>query len=925
MQKNWALQAGFWITAVILFLFCAYYFWQGDSDRAFNLFITLVGAILGGFAQILFQGNPNQSVSFVSSSGIFKNKNFQKQYFTLLGYQNRDFDIKGLSTQTALTLELEQVFVELKLQPQAAHKATTNPINNIPGKMRSDSYPIWQFFAVLSENEKRKNAKIVIVGPPGSGKTTLLRHITLSLVSSSQHKELKKIKFKKIPVLFYLREHVGLILENPGLLLPELIESTITKWDLTVPSNWFNTRMKNGECMIMLDGLDEVAEIQSRRQIVSWLEKQMWAYPNNTFMITSRPHGYRENPIKGVSVLEVMPFNRSQIDNFVFNWYLANEIKSHAVDDVGVRMTAKSGASDLLTRLEKNAALMELAVNPLLLTMIATVHRYRSALPGRRVELYKEICEVFLGKRQESKGLSLDLIPAQKQSVLQSLAHEMMVANIREIKATDAVEIIRTPLSLVKEGLTPNDFLRSIEQQSGLLLERENGIYGFAHKTFQEYLASMYILEQGKEDELHRHINDDWWHEVIRLYTAQTDATKIITLCLDQDPPSAMALSLAVQCLEEARQVQPYIRDAAEKILRETAEDPDPDIRRVVAEALLANRIRHLTALSPTVAIDKKLISNAEYQLFADQMLWRGFDHYPTQWEERTYPPGTAHSPTAGITPLNAIAFCTWLTELHAGSGELYFRLPVQDEIYESSYADVSDFWIAKDYKNARLNSFIAVSIHSNPKFPRPVVPDTFLRQTSENDIRSIVSTLHTGNKNVEGIDEGFSDVCDSIKQMLHTISDSDQLLSNTANDLYKKVTSCSLSYPVDFGYGVSGVDAFDQTISDSMELIKDRKFEQATMRALAKFSEFVASTTPITNRRKSLLLAFIFTLLVKWIQRNNTLLMHFQTEGFDKKIDYLIDQYWDCVTVFARQEKVVEPYEGLLIVREIKESQMRG
>ena len=39
-----------------------------------------------------------------------------------------------------------------------------------------------------------------------------------------------------------------------------------------------------------------------------------------------------------------------------------------------------------------------MAVNPLLLTMIATVHRRGNVLPGKRVELYKEICQVLNGK-----------------------------------------------------------------------------------------------------------------------------------------------------------------------------------------------------------------------------------------------------------------------------------------------------------------------------------------------------------------------------------------------------------------------------------------------------------------------------------------------------------------------------------------------
>ena len=68
----------------------------------------------------------------------------------------------------------------------------------------------------------------------------------------------------------------------------------------------------------------------------------------------------------------------------------------------------------------------DLAVNPLLLTMITLVHKERNSLPGRRVELYSEICEVVLGKRQAAKDLPSDLTPAQKRRVLEPLAWHMM-------------------------------------------------------------------------------------------------------------------------------------------------------------------------------------------------------------------------------------------------------------------------------------------------------------------------------------------------------------------------------------------------------------------------------------------------------------------------------------------------------------------
>ena len=65
-------------------------------------------------------------------------------------------------------------------------------------------------------------------------------------------------------------------------------------------------------------------------------------------------------------------------------------------DTVAVRAEATKEARDLLERISASRELNQLAVNPLLLTMMATIHRFRGKLPERQIELYREIWEVFL-------------------------------------------------------------------------------------------------------------------------------------------------------------------------------------------------------------------------------------------------------------------------------------------------------------------------------------------------------------------------------------------------------------------------------------------------------------------------------------------------------------------------------------------------
>jgi hypothetical protein len=486
----------------------------------------------------------------------------------------------------------------------------------------------------------------------------------------------------------------------------------VTSWDYTlvaavqdalkrakypsIPGSWFGRQLRLGRCLVMLDGLDEIADPEARKQVVQWVEAQKLSYPKTRFIVTSRPFGYRGNPLSGVTVLEVRPFGKGQIERFVSNWYLANEVMSSQQRDRGVEIKAEEGAEDLRRRIWSTPSLSDLAVNPLLLTMIATVHRYRSSLPGRRVELYAEICEVFLGKRQAARGIEDDLTPAQKKSVLQPLAYRTMCDRRREIPLGEVEGIIKEPLARVDPSRTTGQFLRDVETRSGLLLQRESGVYGFAHKTFQEYLAAEYAKEKGLETFLVGQVDEDWWHETIRLYAAQADASGIVSACLEENPPTVAAFTLAIECMEEARDVAPEVRARFERVLETSAEDEDSERREIVAEALLTRRLRHMVRLHEDQYADHGLITHAEYQLFLDEQRAQENYYQPDHWVDIQFPRGEGTAPVVGVRYSDAHAFCEWLTEREAEVW--HYRIPREGELDAATIAGSgAKYWVSSE------------------------------------------------------------------------------------------------------------------------------------------------------------------------------------------------------------------------------------
>ena len=500
----------------------------------------------------LFQWLVNNFVAWVKKSWWKITANFQGKYYQQLIFDCRDYRTQGLKTKGAFTLDLEKVFVPLQVSPESVQKVSSDMMRK---KIAERCLGIWDFLAEMAHQSSYR--RIAIIAPPGAGKTTLLEHLTLTYAQQAQRRKHRKAP-NLIPVLLYLRTVREAVADDNPPTLTTIIENQ-PKIKTLNPRGWFETQLKQGKCLVLLDGLDEVADEDQRRKVSLWVDQQMHDYPKSCFILTSRPFGYDQAALEQVgTVLEVQPFNLQQMQQFIENWYLQNELKSRlGKDDEGVRQVATTQANDLITRIKNSSPLATMALNPLLLTMIATVHCYRGALPGRRVELYSEICDVLLGRRQDAKGIPDSLTALQKRSILQVLALALMRQNTREFSPQLGCELIHDKLrGIAGDSIQPATFLEAISNQTGLLIEREKSLYEFSHKSFQEYLAAIEV----PEDLLIQKVNEDWWAETIRLYVSQEDATNLIQAA--QSAGSVKALTLAFDCLEGALSVQPEVRNA---------------------------------------------------------------------------------------------------------------------------------------------------------------------------------------------------------------------------------------------------------------------------------------------------------------------------------------------------------------------------
>ncbi|MEV0660745.1 NACHT domain-containing protein [Actinomadura luteofluorescens] len=627
----------------------------GDGRLSWSWgYLALIFTVLGAMVQTAPQAAaaPPDSASSSSRTRRSRPRGSRREYLRRMRSTVEQMETIGLVTQAEFVLRTRQVYVDVVLRPRPVTDVLIDtgmgPVPSTGGGRRAS------LASFLAEGRV-----LAVLGAAGSGKTTLARYTALEM---AEHRRLGRRRRSWLPVLLYLRDHAEELQgeEPQGL---ARIAAAAPWLNGIVSDEWLEQRLARGRCVVLLDGLDEVADPRDRRRLVHWVENQISRYPDNAFVVTSRPLGYDGNRLSRADVLQVQRFTSRQIHDFLHAWYRAIEHRSRQGDAGEIDRTARQQADDLFQRISGRPALSDLAANPLLLTMIANVHRYRSSLPGSRVALYEEVCQVLLHRRQEAKkladtdlnGLSGD----KKERVVQELAWYMMRQKLRDIPGEEAERAIRTVLQRTAPDIAPGTFLSHVKR-SGLLLEHQYQRYGFAHLTLQEYLAASLVPGYpSRRQLLVKNVSDPWWRETTLLWAARADASDIVEACLEAR--TVTALNLAYACAAEARELDPALRDRLDQLLATTPEDPD--------EVRLLDGVAAARALQDTRVLDDTGTRICTRPVPDD--LW---NRYTAHTGNDLAAPG----PAAGLWTDELKRFVTWLNGLF-GDGTSY-RLPTPAE-----------------------------------------------------------------------------------------------------------------------------------------------------------------------------------------------------------------------------------------------------
>ena len=366
---------------------------------------------------------------------------------------------------------------------------------------------------------------MVLLGDPGTGKSALVNYLVWLLSRPAENGLVSRIGWR-LPVPMVLRD-----LRLEGVTDFSCLLQAFLRHAMSAPlrdDTFLHEALVAGRAFILLDGIDEIGDIDIRKKIRRAVLDGFARYPRCRWLLTSRIVDYSEVPfdrnegynrdgnfdadgpiidrmddlfvkrsrvasLPDVERRYIAPFDDPRIDAFARRWY---EVREAAA------VRAGEDAAHLVKAVHADDGILRLARIPHLLTMMALIHRIEATLPQERALLYDRIAEAYLESIDKYRGIysgAADL-PFKKRW-LARVGFEMQRRRAAQnepdrseilVDAADVLGWVRAEMERhpLPGADTPEKFLQFVKRRSGLLLPRGENRYAFIHLSFQEYFAA---------------------------------------------------------------------------------------------------------------------------------------------------------------------------------------------------------------------------------------------------------------------------------------------------------------------------------------------------------------------------------------------------------------------------------------------------
>ncbi|WP_329336346.1 NACHT domain-containing protein [Streptomyces sp. NBC_00663] len=495
---------------------------------------------------------------------------FHRHYLTYVAKRHGQLTIYGVDlVNSPSKWPLEVAYLSLEVSaPKTDWLLTTNELTvGVDDHRPLSPLPADQ---VLAHHDR-----VLLRGVAGSGKTTLVQWLAVSATRADPDGAMSHL-YGRVPLVMPLRT-----LTRHGEPLPApdgFLGASGCPIAETQPEGWTDRVLTQGRGLVLIDGIDEIPEAE-RDRARTWLSELIAAYPDNRWLVTSRPSAVQDDWLAadGFTELTLSAMSPAAVATFIAHWHKAAATGNADEDN---QLTAYE--QQLLTAIRSKTDLGRLATNPLMCGLICALHRDRRGyLPQGRKELYEAALAMLLTRRDRERAVlttgGAELQQEPQTQLLQRLAYWLIRNGRTEMDRDRAEQIVADMLPAVPSAAALGDakaVFRHLLDRTGLLREPAPDAVDFIHRTFQDYLGARAAVEIWDIGLLVEHAVDDQWEDVIRMAVAHArprERAEILQGLLakgdacEKGRERSRVFLLAAACLEHATELDPKVRGAVEE------------------------------------------------------------------------------------------------------------------------------------------------------------------------------------------------------------------------------------------------------------------------------------------------------------------------------------------------------------------------